>query len=189
MSEDNPDSKKPLGKENLLSKDDRKELPVFKSNKLFVHFMVNKNREIGNTISKIYNQEVMWKKRMWPLDSTAFISDKKGFAHIYLDINEADGTLRFNKSYVDKCVECGNTIGQDAVNTRDLLKRKTISAIWGIDNSHIMLLLIMGIVLMILAVAVFYMYGENQKLVSKLATLVPPTSATANILYGVSLIE
>lgn len=148
-----------------------------KSKKLICHFMVDRTNEVGVKRAKIYDQEIMWHKRMWPIDSTAFITDSKGVAHYFVDVNESTGILRFNKSYIDRCVECGNKIGQDAVNTRDLLKRKTISSIWGIDSSHVMLLLILGIALLIMGVAVMYMYGENQKMSAKLQQYLPPPPA------------
>lgn len=162
-----------------------RDIPVAKSNRLICHMMVNRNREVGVTKTKIHNQEFTWNKRLWPIDHTAIIIDKKGIAHLYLDVNESTGTLRFNKSYIDKCVECGNKIGQDAVNTRDLLKRKTVTALWGVDNSHIMLLMILAIGMVIMAGVILYMYGENQKMTAKLASLVPtPPSNTVHSNYS-----
>lgn len=178
---DNPKSEKELEEEKNRQKYiQMAKLPPSKSKVLLVHIMQNGNHEIATVKTKIYAQEVTWQKRLWPIDHTAFVIDKKGIANFYIDVNESTGALRFQKSYIDKCVQCGNKIGQDAVNTRDLLKRKTITAIWGIDSTHIMLLLILGIALLIMGVAVLYMYGENQKLTSKLATLVPTPPPSTN---------
>ena len=167
-------------KDKVLSEDSKEEkefqkamTPVFKSNRLLIHIMANNNREVALVKSKIYNQEFMWNKRMYPIDKNGFIADKKGYAHYYQDVNESTGMLTFNKSYIDQCVKCSNKIGQDAVNTRDLLKRRTISAIWGIDNSHILLLMIMGIVLVVIAGILFYVYGQNQQLTEKLEQYLP----------------
>lgn len=167
-------------KNSMLSEDSKEEkefqkamVPVFKSNRLLIHIMANNNKEVATVKSKIYNQEFTWNKRMYPIDPRGFIADKKGIANYYHDVNESTGMLSFNKSYLDQCVKCSNKIGQDAVNTRDLLKRKTISAIWGIDSSHIILLMIMGIVVVMLAGVLFYVYGQNQQLTEKLEQYLP----------------
>lgn len=77
-------------------------------------------------------------------------------------------------SPLDLCTKCGSRITIDAMNVRDLVKRKTVNAIWGIDNSFMMLLLIMGIVLVILMGAMFYIIGQWQATQQTLNTYLKP---------------
>lgn len=168
------------GEEKKQETTTTEQLPQYKAirgKRLVCHFMLNGTNEVGTKKAKIYDQEVTWNKRIWAIDPNAFITDIKGIAHYYVDVNESSGTLRFSKSYIDKCVECSNKIGIDAVNARDLLKRKTISSIWGIDSSHIILLMILGIGMLIMGVAVMYIYGEYQKVNAKLQQYLPPPPA------------
>lgn len=144
-----------------------------KNKKLVCHIMVNNKKEIGRTKTKVYNQEFTWKKRIYPIEQSRIITDVKGDAHLYVDVNDS-ACLSFNKDHEDKCKKCGGKMTIDAKNARDLTKRKTINSIWGVDSSHIMMLLIMGIVLMIMIMVVFYMYLENTKLNTKLQTYLTP---------------
>ena len=131
--------------------------------------MVN---EVGTAKTKLYAQEFQWKKRMWPIDKDAVAwRDRKGISHMFFDVNESDGTIRFlyaQKENIidDKCIECGGKISIDAKNTWDLLKRRTVDVLFGIDQSHVMLLIICGIVALAAFAGVFYMLGENRKLQS-----------------------
>lgn len=75
---------------------------------------------------------------------------------------------------LDLCTKCGSRITIDAMNVRDLVKRKTVGAIWGIDNSFIMLLLIMGIVLVIMMGALFYIIGQWQATQNQLNLYLKP---------------
>lgn len=148
--------------------------------------MDNLRNEVGIAKTKVYAQEFQWKKRMWPISKEAVAwKDRKGVSHMFFDVNESDGTIRFlppikfNYKGVDKCRQCGNRISIDARNTYDLLKRNTIKAIWGFDSSHITLLIIMGIMALGMLAGVFYLLGENRNLqgqVTKLLQAQPPTS-------------
>lgn len=143
-------------------------------NLLVCHILHDKNKEVASVRTKIYKQDFTWNKRIWAIDHSAIITDKKGISHFYVDVNETTGVLRFDKSYIDKCKECGKQIGIDASNARDLLKRKTINAIWGIDNSYVMLLLLMGIVLVAMVGALFFVIGELNKTNNTLQKYLPP---------------
>jgi len=153
--------------------------------------------EVGLVKTKLYSQEIQWKKRMWPIASDAVAwKDKKGISHMFFDVNESDGIIRFltpdkmNYTGIDKCAECGNRISIDAKNTYDLLKRKTINAIWGLDQSHIVLLMILGIVALIALAGIFYLIGENKNLQTQLNKYLPPPTAklliplTEIVVYG-----
>jgi len=145
---------------------------------------------------KLFAQEFQWKKRMWPIDkdATAWV-DKKNNCHVFFDVNESDGTIRFLQPYKqniidDKCIECGGRISIDAKNTWDLLKRKTINALWGIDSSHIVLLIIMGIVCIGAIAGVMYLLGQNTKLTEQYTKLLqqqmqPPIPSLPQFLLGV----
>ena len=147
---------------------------------------------IGFVKTKTQSQDFNWQKRVYaiPKDSLdAIWTDKKGISHLHVFVNESDGVYRwltpeklnlfgFDKDNkltpLDTCVKCGGRITIDATNVRDLVKRKTINAIWGIDNSFIMLLLIMGIVLVILMGALFYIIGQWQATQNQLNTYLKP---------------
>jgi hypothetical protein len=169
-------------------------------------------KELGSVKANLSKQEFTWKKRMWPIKDDykdAIWEDKKGISHLHVNVNEADGTYHFitpaklnlygfeknedgsyKMSAIDMCAQCGDRISIDAINTRDLMKRKTITSYWGVDSSHVMLLLILGVAVMIAMAIIMYMYGENQKLVATITTLKTPIitspteSNTAQFILG-----
>lgn len=156
---------------------------------MICHVMDNLRNEVGSAKTKVYAQEFQWKKRMWPISKEAVAwKDKKGVSHMFFDVNESDGTIRFlepikfNYRGVDKCRKCGDRISIDARNTYDLLKRGTIKAIWGFDSSHITLLIIMGIMALGMLAGVFYLLGENRNLQGQLAKYLPASSATTKFI-------
>lgn len=185
--------------ENQMSKDattDDKELRKFYQGKklvLLCHIMQD-NQEIHTVKRKIYDTDFMWKNRLWPINRFALWTDRKGITHGHFDVNYADGAMYLRqltpeRKFIDKCVDCGHTIGIDAQNVRDLLKKKTISAYWGIDNSHIMLIMISMIAVLILVAVVFIIYGDNQKLQAQIIKQTAEqasgkTVATAKLLIG-----
>lgn len=131
-----------------------------KSKVLFCHIVVNKNKEVSKPIkTKIYAQEITWKKRTWHIDHNRIITDSRGIAHIYLDVNDVS-VLSFNKDHADKCKKCGGKMTIDAKNARDLVKRKTISALWSVDQLPMLLLIIMGVIMLVMAVIAFYEYSD-----------------------------
>lgn len=157
-------------------------------NKLLVHILDDNLNELGVGSTKKGNQEFTWRKRIWPIDATALAyTDKKENEHLFVNINKVDGTYRFispkllnqivqaedKYEIVDKCAQCGGRISIDAKNAYDLLKRKTINAIWGIDQSHIVLLIIMGIIAIAGLGGVFYLLGANTKLQEQLNKYLP----------------
>lgn len=153
--------------------------------------------------AKTSTQEVNWRKRMWAINHISDdvkITDHKGITHTFVHVNETDGTFHFItpkrqnlfdytrtikvngtehtlSEYIakpiDMCAQCGDRITIDARNARDMLKRKTIDTFWGIDSSHILLLLIMGIVAIAGFGAVFYLLGQVQNLQAQLNKYLP----------------
>jgi len=144
--------------------------------KLLVHVMQG-NIEVAKPIkTAIYSQQVEWKQRMYPISHNDFITDFKGEKHVYVEANNL-ATKRFGQT-VDKCKDCGKKMSIDARNARDLLKRKTIEAIWGIDSTHIILLIILGIGLLMAMGATFYFVNQYNTLQSKVNSAIATGDTT-----------
>jgi len=165
---------------------------------LICHIMANPNLEITTVKRKLYDQDFTWKKRIFPIAQDAIWYDKKGLGHLHVEVNESDGTYRFlyhqktnledsSGNPIDMCGKCGDRISIDAKNVWDLVKRKTVDTFWGLDNSHVLLLLIMGIVLVIMMGALFYVIGDNQKTNQLLAQYLkpPPGNTVTGFILGV----
>jgi len=145
-----------------------------KSKKMLVHLMVNANKEVGKPFKvKLSAQEIKKGKRIWSVNKKELVTDYKGNNHLYLDANKCT-TIGLKKQVTDTCVKCNGELSIDARNVRDLVKRKTIETFWGVDQTHIILLLIMGIAVMGLIGLSFYLYTDNQKLNTKLQVYLPP---------------
>lgn len=156
-----------------------------KRNLLLIHILDEYKNEVGTAQAKTFSQEFSWKKRMFPIDPSAVgFTDKKGIKHLFTDANQSDGTIRWlapdktnlrdeNGQIIDKCTSCGGKISYDARNVRDLLKRKTIDTFWGLDSSHILLLLVMGIIAIGAFGGLFYLLGQNQNLQQQLNKYLP----------------
>jgi hypothetical protein len=138
-----------------------------KNKRLLVHVMQN-SVEVAKPIkTQIWKQEVTWNQRVFPIDHNSFILDSKGIHHQYVEANDL-AVLRFNKDHEDKCRKCGGKMFIDARNARDLVKRKTIEAIWGIDSTHIILLMLLGIAVLGAVGAVMYVINLNTQLQAKI---------------------
>lgn len=157
---------------------------------LLCHIMQDDlKHEIGVAKSKVGNQDFTWRKRMFPISNDAIWVDKKGISHIHVVINESDGTIRYllpQKQNIidDKCVACDGKISIDAKNVYDLVKRKTINAIWGIDNSFFLLLIVVGIFAVGALGFAFYLFGQNTTLQNELRILKTPVQ----MLLGVDIL-
>jgi len=156
-----------------------------KNAELQIHILDAFHTEVGVPKAKTFSQDFTWNKRTFPIspDAVGYV-DKKGVKHLFCDANEADGTLRWlsprkvnlldsKGDIIDKCAQCGGKISIDASNVRDLVKRKTISTFWGLDSSHILLLLVMGIIAIGAFGGLFYLLGQNQNLQSQLNKYLP----------------
>jgi len=158
-----------------------------RKNILLCHIMDSNMQEVGIAKAKTHSQEFQWRKRMWPIskEENVIWRDKKGKSHLFVHVNESTGSITFlngSRAYIDKCIQCGGPIGMDARNVYDLLKRKTITAIWGIDSSHIILLMIMGIVAIGAIAGIMYLIGQNTKLQEQLNKYLP--APTAKLMMG-----
>lgn len=133
------------------------------SKKLFVHVMQD-NVEVSKPIkTQIWKQQIEWKQRVFPIVPARFIVDAKGIHHQYVNVNDVS-VLSFNKDHADKCRKCGGKMFIDARNARDLVKRKTIEAIWGIDSTHIVLLIILGVMTMVTTFSTIYFANQTTAL-------------------------
>lgn len=212
MTLEEKDIKRILEEVNKSSNKERKEMvdnyrfDAKKSNNLLVHIMFDGDiSEVGTAKAKVYDQQIMWRKRMWPIDKDAIPwIDRKGVSHLFMDINQSDGTYRFLEPRklnlqqpeiikctscdkdielpfprytkpLDMCTQCGGSISYDARNVRDMLKRKTIDTFWGLDTSQILIIIIMGIVAIGCLGGLFYLLGQNQTLSDQLAKFQPKT--------------
>lgn len=129
-----------------------KEVPEYysgnKRKKLLVHVMLN-NKEVGKAKCKQYDKEVTWKKRIYPIEQSRIITDLKGNAHLYVHANRMQVlALQAEKIEDNKFV--------DAKNARDLVKRKTIQAVWGVDQLPMIMLMILMLGMVILAGFLMY---------------------------------
>lgn len=162
------------------------------SKTLICHIMQDKYQEIDNIKTKTYKQDFTWKKRIWAISNKGIWYDRKGIGHAMFDVKFTDGQmyllqLEVDKVFLDKCIICSNSIGIDAVNARDLLKRKTVNAIWGVDNSHIMLLMILAMVTLGMFAGLMYLVIENQKLNTELTTINKPASGETILVPSIIL--
>lgn len=112
--------------------------------------------------AKIYEQYVTWNKRQYPIIPSRFYYDYKGIAHQQVASNDV-AVLTYQKDHEDKCKKCGGKMTVDAREARELGKRGVFHAIWGIDSTHMVLLIIFAIVAIGMGAFAFYNYAEDVK--------------------------
>lgn len=133
-----------------------------KSKKLIVHVMQN-NTEVAKPIKKrIYDQKVSWNRRDYPIIPAKFVYDHKGVAHQYVETNDVS-VLSFNKDHEDKCKKCGGKMTIDARSARELGRRGIFHAIWALDSTHMIMMIVIIIGAMAGAGFGVYFYGEDMK--------------------------
>lgn len=131
-----------------------------KNKKLLVHILQN-GVEVTKPIKmKIYDQKVEWRKRQWPIIPTRFIVDSKGIHHQYVETNDV-AVLTIHKDHNDMCMKCSGKMTIDARQARELGKRGVFHAIWGIDSTHMILLIIFAIGMMAAVGFGFYSYNQD----------------------------
>lgn len=131
-----------------------------KNKKLLIHIVQNGIEVTKPLRRRIYDQQVVWKKRVYPIDIKRTIVDSKGMHHLYVSANDM-GILSFNKDHEDICRKCGGKMFIDARNARDLIKRNTIQAIWGIDSTHMILLMVFAVGMMAAVGFAFYSFNQD----------------------------
>lgn len=131
-----------------------------KNKKLLIHIVQN-GIEVSKPVRKrIYDQQLIWKKRIFPIDIKRAIVDSKGQHHLFVNANDMS-ILSFSKDHEDNCRKCGGKMFIDAKNARDLVKRNTIQAIWGIDSTHMILLMVFAVGMMAAVGFAFYSYNQD----------------------------
>ena len=127
----------------------------------------NKNRQDWERVGKVL------RKIFKPTDETYLMFEGE-LTESQKECKEPIGTKVYYRMYrweCDKCKKCGGKMTIDAMSNKQMNRKKIVTAIWGIDNTHIMLLLIMGIVTLILGVLVMYMYGDSQSAHAQITAL------------------
>ena len=151
-----------------------------KSKTLIIHVRSSLHNQVGQVKTKIYKQDFTWKQRLFPIMQDAIWYDLKGVGHALCDANMSDGTIRFytpaqmnlidtsvrcdkcnRLAPIDKCAKCGDTISYDASAVFNMHRRKTLTTFWGLDQSHIVLLLILGIIAIGGFAGIMYEIGQN----------------------------
>ena len=198
-----------------------------KNDKLLVHVVDDFLSEVGKPVkTNTWKQDFSYKKRVFPIEQSAIAhTDYMGIKHLFINVNESDGTYRFmehrklnlleplelecpdchsvNQVPLDfigaprnQCDKCGDKISYDARNVRDLVKRKTIDTFWGIDSSHILLLMVMGIIAIGAFGGLFYLLGQNQSLQGQLNKYLPKpedvkkdNTVTSKLVLGVLMFQ
>jgi len=134
------------------------------SKQLLVHVMQN-GVEVDKPIkAKIFDRSVVWNQRHYPVIPSRFMHDYNGLAHQYVDTNDV-AVLTWQKDHEDKCKKCGGKMTIDAQQSRALGRRGIFNAIWGLDNTH-MIIIILAICASIGASA-FAVYELNQDTLHK----------------------
>lgn len=130
------------------------------SKKLLVHVMQN-GVEVAKPIrKKIYDQKVTWQKRQYPIIPSRFYYDHKGVAHMQVASNDVS-VLTYHKDHEDNCRKCGGRMTIDARQARELGKSGVFHAIWGIDSTHMVLLVIFAIGMCASVGFAFYSYNQD----------------------------
>jgi len=130
------------------------------SRKLFVHVMQNGVEVAKPLKAKIYEQSITWKKRQYPIVPQRFYYDHEGNAHQQVDANDIS-VLTFDKDHENNCKKCGGKMTIDARQARMLGRSGVFHAIWGIDSTHMILLIIFAIGAMAMAGFAFYSYNQD----------------------------
>lgn len=116
--------------------------------------MLNGNKVLASRKVKLGVKDFQWRKKIFNIDYNAVIEDDRNRLVYFVDVNDSIGALYLTKRHATSPLN-------DSGNLRELIKRKTINAIWGIDSIPMILLIIMGIIMMVLVLAVFYVYQDN----------------------------
>jgi len=131
-----------------------------KSKQLLVHVMQN-GVEVDKPIkARIYDQNITWNKRQYPIIPDRFYYDYKGVAHQQVASNDVS-VLTYHKDHTDVCKKCNGKMTIDAREARELGKRGVFHAIWGIDSTHLILLIIFAIGAVAMAGFAFYSYNQD----------------------------
>lgn len=152
-----------------------------KSKNLLVHVM-QKGIEIDKPVkAKIYEQSVQWRLRQYPIVPARFIYDYNGIAHQYVEVNDVS-VLTWQKDHEDNCKKCGGKMTVDARESRALGRRGIFHAIWGLDNTHMILLIVFAIGAMAMAGAFMWAYNNDTKHTAQLESATKEIARQNNVI-------
>lgn len=133
-----------------------------KGKSLLVHILQDGVEVTKPVKTQIWKQDIEWRRRKYPISPEDFIYDFQGTAHQFVNANNTS-SMRFSLPKDLRCKKCGGELRHptDSRNIREMTKRGVIQAIWGIDSTHLILLMIC----MIGTVAAigFAVYESDQK--------------------------
>ena len=135
-----------------------------KKKKLIVRFF-KANHCVGIKSVRFGATEVVFKKRMFSLNYATMYMNQKGIPEINHDFDNGALSIQLNDfkdKYTDKA---------DSQIIRDLYKRGTVKAIWGVDVIPFMLMIILAGALIVGLVFAFYMFGQYQAQTKQIETL------------------
>lgn len=149
-----------------------------KGKRLLVHFLQNEVEVTKPVKTQIWKQDIEWRRRKYPISPPDFIYDFQGVAHQYVNANNTS-SLRFSLPKDLRCKKCGGDLRHptDSRNIREMTKRGVIQAIWGIDSTHLVLMLVC--MLGVVAAIGFAIYESNQK--DQLQAKIDSAIATGNL--------
>lgn len=134
------------------------------SKKLIVHICQQRGNELIEVdkpvTAKIWHQDIQWRGRQYPVIPSRFFYDYQGIAHQNVDVNDVS-VLTWKKDHEDKCKACGGKMTVDAQESRKLGRRGIFNAIWALDNTHIMLMVVLLLGAMGMAGAFFYFFNQD----------------------------
>ena len=152
-----------------------------KTKSLVVH-MIQNGVEVDKPINtKTFSQSVEWNKRQYPIVPSRWMWDNKGIAHQYVDVNDV-AVLTWQKDHEDNCRRCGGKMTVDARESRALGRRGIFRAIWELDNTHVMLMLVFVIIGMAMTGAFFWAYMNDTKHTAELEASKRDVTRQANII-------
>lgn len=100
--------------------------------------------------------EISFKKRMFTLNYDTMYFNQKGIPELNHDFDNSALSMQLN-GYRDKYIAKA-----DSQIVRDLYKRGTVKAIWGVDAIPFLLMVILAGALIVGLVFAFYMFGQYQ---------------------------
>lgn len=131
-----------------------------KSKDLIVHVMQD-GIEIDKPIkTKIFARSVIWKNNQYPIIPKRFYTDYSGLNHMQVDSRDM-AVLTFHKDHTDKCKKCGGKMTIDAEHSRMLGRHGIIKPIWGLESTHMILMLVCFAIAMAGIGFGFYSYNQD----------------------------
>jgi len=123
--------------------------------RLIIRFF-KEGRCVGTRRVKYGESQVTFRKRMYALNYQTMYYNQKGIPEINHDFDNGALSMKIN-AYKDQY-----TSKADSEIIRDLYKKGTVKAIWGIDQLPFILLIILTGVILVAMVFAFYVFGQLQ---------------------------